>query len=101
MPVKNLEIEKDGELVTVVEIHVDGSNYIKLRDVEKLAAVTVDYDAARRLPVITAASAAGDQDVLRGWRSWTRRSLSSQRPALPPPVRSLSSRRRDSGLRPR
>ena len=67
MTVENLEIEKDGRLVTVAAVNVDGSNYIKLRDVEKLAAVTVDYDAARRLPVISAAPAAGDQDVLRDW----------------------------------
>lgn len=37
------DLDRDKEL-TVTAVNVDGNNYVKLRDVEKLAPVTVDYN---------------------------------------------------------
>ena len=41
--VKNLD---NGKMIEVEAINVAGSNYIKLRDVEKLAPVTIDWDGS-------------------------------------------------------
>ena len=42
----------NGKETTVERILVNDTNYIKLRDLEKLGLV-VDWDAQRRMPVIT------------------------------------------------
>ena len=48
LKIKDLDRVKD---LTVTAVNVDGANYIKLRDVEKLAPITVGYDG---MPTIKA-----------------------------------------------
>ena len=48
LKIKDLDRAKD---LTVTAVNVDGANYIKLRDVEKLAPITVGYDG---MPTIKA-----------------------------------------------
>ncbi len=42
--VDNITIIKDGKKVVVQGVNIDGNNYIKLRDVERLADVAVGFD---------------------------------------------------------
>lgn len=50
--IRALEIEADGKRVLVEAVNIGGNNFIKLRDVEKIAPVKVDWDAARRMPTV-------------------------------------------------
>lgn len=48
--VKDLKVKCNGEYVTVSAVNINGNNYIRLRDMEKLADVIVGYDG--KTPVI-------------------------------------------------
>jgi len=50
--IKQLSVLKDGQEITVEAVEVDGSNFVKLRDLELLASVAVGYDAGKKLPTI-------------------------------------------------
>lgn len=51
--VKQIEVISNGKKCVVDAITKDGTNYIKLRDLDdKLGIAKVNYDAAKRLPVI-------------------------------------------------
>ena len=53
LEVKKLAVLKDGKRVTVDAIEQDGFNYIKLRDLESLAPITVGYNAAKKQVSVT------------------------------------------------
>jgi len=46
--IKKLSVLKDGQKVVVSAVEIDGSNYIKLRDLELLAPITIGYDANKK-----------------------------------------------------
>lgn len=52
MTVKSIQVEKEGRLINVDSIQHEGHNYIKLRDLEKLADISVGYNAATNRPTI-------------------------------------------------
>lgn len=51
--IKKLSVLKDGQKVIVSAVEVEGSNYIKLRDLEQLAPITVGYNAATKQVSVT------------------------------------------------
>ena len=51
--IKKLSVLKDGKKVIVEAVEVEGSNYIKLRDMEQLAPITVGYNAAKKQVSVT------------------------------------------------
>lgn len=48
----NIHVMNNGNVVEVESILYEGTNYIKLRDIPKLANVTVGYDDKKNIPVI-------------------------------------------------
>lgn len=50
--VTKTKIDLNGEIKEVDAINVDGSNYIKLRDLAD-SKIVVDYDAQKKIPIIT------------------------------------------------
>ena len=50
-PVMRLTIIKDGQPVCVSAVNIDGNNYVKLRDLELLANITVGYDGVH--PIVS------------------------------------------------
>lgn len=48
-------LNTDGEVVEVEAINKGGYNYVKVRDMEKLAPVKVDYNTKKKMPEIKAA----------------------------------------------
>ena len=63
--VDKLTIIKDGLPVEVSAINIDGSNYVKLRDLEKLADVTVGYNGQPTVTTGRAKFAAYDYDYVQ------------------------------------
>lgn len=56
--VKNTPIISDGKNVSVWSTNIEGSNYIRMRDLEdKLEIATVSYDEEKQLPVIQSKNA--------------------------------------------
>ena len=53
MQIKDLEIKVDDHIAVVAAVTIDSNNFIKLRDIEKLAPVKVGYDEVNRRPEIT------------------------------------------------
>ena len=48
--VKDLQVKANGKVVTVEAVNINGNNFVKFRDLEKLANVTVDFDG--KMPLI-------------------------------------------------
>ena len=50
--VKDLQVwsKETGKAVIVKAVNINGNNFVKLRDLEKLANVTVDFDG--KMPVV-------------------------------------------------
>ena len=48
--IKELQVKTNGKTVTVEAVNINGNNFVKLRDLEKLANVTVDFDG--KMPVV-------------------------------------------------
>lgn len=48
--VKDLPVKANGKTVTVEAVNINGNNFVKLRDLEKLANVSVDFDG--KMPVV-------------------------------------------------
>ena len=50
--VKDLQVwsKSTGKAVIVKAVNINGNNFVKLRDLEKLANVTVDFDG--KMPVV-------------------------------------------------
>lgn len=51
--VHTINVEKDGKMVKVDTILHEGTNYIKLRDMEKLANISVGYNSVSKNPTVT------------------------------------------------
>ena len=63
--VERLTIIKDGQAVEVSAVNIDGSNYIKLQDLPKLADVTIGYNGQPTVTTGPAKFAAYDYDYLQ------------------------------------
>lgn len=50
--VTKCQMQGDKGLVTVDRILKDGTNYVRLRDLEKLVSVKVDYDEQKKMPTV-------------------------------------------------
>ena len=50
--IKKLTVLKDGQKLTVEAVEVEGTNYVKLRDLELLAPVAVGYEQDLRLVTV-------------------------------------------------
>jgi len=50
--VKMIQIESNGKVPTVNAINKDGNYYVKLRDLDKLGLLKVDYNQATKRPIV-------------------------------------------------